>query len=144
MKHLSARVDWLVRILIVIVTGFMALTAIGGGVAMLTGLDEFPLEWLHNTPFQSYTVPALLLIVVGITSLVAAVTIFRSDKIGLVATMVAGILMSGYIVVEVLILEQEPPGPTWTEYVYFGLGAAMLVTALYSWSRNVSKDKSHA
>jgi hypothetical protein len=131
------------RIFIIVVTGFMALTAMGGGVAMLTGLDEFPLEWLRNTPFESYTIPALLLVVVGISNLVATVTITRVSKQGFFATMLAGGLMAGYIVVEILILEQEPPGPTWTEYLYFGLGAAIVVTALYSWLRNASKDKTH-
>ncbi len=46
-----------------IVTAFIALTAIGGGVAILVGLDKFPLEWLHITPFKNYTIPAFILVI---------------------------------------------------------------------------------
>ncbi len=42
-----------IRILISLLTGFVALTAIGGGIAMLVGAEaeRFPLEWLQGTPF---------------------------------------------------------------------------------------------
>ena len=52
------------RIIIGIIAGFIALTAIGGGIVILTGVDQFPLEWLEGTPFPDYTIPALLLSVV--------------------------------------------------------------------------------
>ena len=121
------------KILVAVMSGFIALTAIGGVVAMLTGLDKFPLSWLVNTPFDTYTVPALLLILVGASSLFAALTLFKTKVLGVYATMVAGALMAGYIVVEVLVLEQTPPGPTWTEYLYFGLGTAVPRLGLYLW-----------
>ena len=71
------------RIVISIIAGFIALTAIGGGIAILTGVDEFPLEWLEGTPFPNYTIPALLLsVVVGGSALVTAVAIFRGGKTG--------------------------------------------------------------
>jgi hypothetical protein len=41
--------------------------------------------------------------------------------------------MVGYIVVEVLILKQVPPGPTWIEGVYFGLGLVIFGLAAYLW-----------
>ena len=126
-RHRSVR--WTVAIL----SWFIAVTAIGGGVAILTGVDEFPLEWLRNTPFTSYTVPAVLLILVGASSLFAAVAILRRGVSGIFAAMVAGAFMAGYIVVEVLVLEQTPPGPTWTEYLYFALGALVFGLGLYLW-----------
>ena len=36
--------------------GFVALTATGGGLALATGIDPFPLAWLEGTPFASYLV----------------------------------------------------------------------------------------
>ncbi|MBN1217707.1 MAG: hypothetical protein JXM69_02165 [Anaerolineae bacterium] len=124
------------RITIGLLTGFIALTAIGGGIALLTGLeaDRFPLEWLQGTPFKDYTIPALLLaIVVGGSSLAACVTIFTNLKWGAFVSMLAGLIMGGYIVVEVLILKQVPPGPTPIEYMYFGLGLATFLLAVYIW-----------
>ena len=39
----------------------VALSAIGEGIATLACLDKFPLVWLKETPFNNYTVPALVL-----------------------------------------------------------------------------------
>jgi hypothetical protein len=123
-----------VRIIIGVLAGFIALTAIGGGIAILTGVDEFPLEWLGGTPFSDYTIPALLLaIVVSGRSLIAAVTIFIGRKAGVLASMTAGLIMAGFIVVEVLILKQVPPGPTLIESIYFGLGLVIFGLAVYLW-----------
>jgi hypothetical protein len=52
-----------VRVVLVVFDAFAALTAIGGGIALIMGLESnrFPLEMLRGTPFSSYTMPALLL-----------------------------------------------------------------------------------
>ena len=126
----------ILHIVIGLITGFIAFTAIGGGIALLFGAEgaRFPLEWLEDTPFKSYTIPALLLtIVVGGSALVACIAIFMGHSLALLAAMAAGVIMIGYIVVEVLIFNQEPPGPTVTEHVYFGLGFVAVVVAGYIW-----------
>ena len=63
----------LVRIAIGVLAAFNALSSIGGGIVMLHGTyqdgvlieaggrGQFPLEWLQNTPFSDYTIPALVL-----------------------------------------------------------------------------------
>lgn len=124
------------RIVISMLTGFIALTAIGGGLALLVGLEDarFPLEWLRDTPFKDYTIPALLLaVVVGGSALVACVAIMLRHGWGIPVSIAAGVIMMGYIVVEYLILKQSPPGPTVTEYVYFTLGLVTFVLAGYLW-----------
>jgi hypothetical protein len=125
---------------------FIALSAIGGGIAMLLGTyqhgvlveagtgAQFPVEWLRNTPFSDYTIPALVLaIVVGGSSLIATVTVFTGREVGMLASMAAGLIMVGYIAVEVVTLKQVPPGPTWVEGLYFGLGLAISGLATYLW-----------
>jgi hypothetical protein len=124
----------IIRILLSLLTGFVALTAIGGGVALLVGVEgnRFPLEWLRGTPFGTYTVPALILAgVVGGSALVACITLFTRPSFGWRAALVSGILMMGFIAVEVLILQQEPPGPTLIEWFYFGLGLVIAALATY-------------
>ncbi len=121
------------RIAIGLLTGFVALTAMGDGVALLTGAEgvRFPLTWLQGTPFPDYTLPALLLVVgVGGISLVACVAIVLGRKASVMASMLAGSVLVGYIVVEAIILKQEPPGPTPTEIVYFSVGLAILLLAV--------------
>jgi len=124
------------RIAIGLLTGFIALTAIGGGIALLTGAEanRFPIEWLEGTPFKNYTIPALLLaIAVGGSSLVACVTIITSREVSIVVSTLAGLIMMGYIAVEAIIFKQVPPGPTPIEFMYFGLGLAIVLLAAYIW-----------
>ena len=122
------------RVAIGVLTAFIALTAIGGGIAMLTGLDQFPPEWLAGTPFSNYTIPALLLaIVVGGSSLAAAVMAFGGIKGNALVAVVAGAMLVGYIAVEVIILKQTPPGPTPIEIFYFVMGLLVLAPAVYLW-----------
>ena len=109
----------LVRITIGVPEVFIALSAIGGGVALLLstyqdgvlieagGRGQFPLEWLQNTPFSDYIIPALILAIgVGGSSHIAAVTIFTGREVGLLASVVAGLIMAGFIVIEVVMLKQ--------------------------------------
>lgn len=124
------------RIAIGVITGFIALTAIGGGIALLSGAEgeRFPLEWLQGTPFKDYTIPALLLsIAVGGSSLLACITIFKSLNIGILSSLMAGIIMVGFITVEVVILKQIPPGPTSIEKMYFTLGLSTFLLAGFLW-----------
>ncbi len=124
------------RTVIGVLTGFIALTAIGGGIALLTGAEanRIPIEWLEGTPFKDYTIPALVLaIAVGGSSLVACLAILTGREVGTPASIVAGLIMMGYIVVEALILKQVPPGPTPIEIMYFGLGLAVFLPAAYLW-----------
>ena len=105
---------------------------------ILTGADPFPPAWLAGTPFTDYTVPALLLaIVVGGSALLAALLVLRPGRAGILATLAAGLIMAGYIVGEVLILKQTPPGPTWIELIYFGLGLTIFALGAYLWVAEV-------
>jgi hypothetical protein len=123
-----------IHVIVGVLTAFIAVTAIGGGVAMLAGVDRFPSQWLRGTPFPDYTVPAFVLAVaVGGSSLLAATTVFTGRAIGLIAAMAAGLLLAGYLVVEIVTLRQTPPGPTWIEAVYLGLGLLIFGLALYQW-----------
>ncbi|HNT54197.1 MAG TPA: hypothetical protein PKG95_05755 [Anaerolineaceae bacterium] len=126
---------WL-RIMIAIMTGFIALTAIGGGAALILGAEgeRFPLEWLQGSIFKNYTIPGLLLaVVVGGSSLLAGITMIRKQKAGPWAAMAAGLSMMGFISGEFLILKQVPPGPTPIELFYFGLGLVILILGGLLW-----------
>ena len=124
----------LVRVAVIVLTIFIALTAIGGGIAMLMGIEDFPLVWLAGTPFPDYTIPALLLaIVVGGSSLVAASMTLARTQHSAFAACGAGVMMMGYIIVEVLTLKQVPIGPTMIEIFYFLLGLLVAVGGGLLW-----------
>jgi hypothetical protein len=146
MKHTRSKEmkHKLVRIVIGVSEAFIALSAIGGGLLMLAGTyqdgvlieaggrGQFSLEWLQHTPFSDYTIPALILAIgVGGSSLIAAVTVFTGREVGILASVVAGLIMAGYIVVEVVMLKQ---GVSWIEGLYFGLGLAISGLSAYLWT----------
>lgn len=118
-------------VLIISVT-FIALTAIGGGIAMIAGIDKFPLEWLADSLFSNYTIPALLLaIIVGGSSLLATIMLIINQKTGFFISIFAGLIMMIFILAEVLILKQTPPGPTVIEIFYFLMGLIVFLLSLY-------------
>jgi len=115
-----------------ILTGFVALTAIGGGIAILVELDKFPIEWLDGTPFKSFNIPAILLIVfVGGSTAMATINITLGKKNALRYSIVSGFLLTGFILVEILILKQVPPGPTPIEIFYLLTGIIISGLAFY-------------
>jgi hypothetical protein len=133
----------LVRLTIGVAETFIALSTIAGGIVLLAGTykdgvlieaggrGQFPLEWLHNTPFSDYTIPALVLAIgVGGSSLIAAVLVFTGREESELAAVVAGFIMAGYIVVEAIMLRQ---GVSWIEGLYFGLGLAISGLATSLW-----------
>jgi len=118
-----------VRLGLAAVNAFVAVTAIGGGVALATGLegDRFPLEMLRTTPFRSYVGPGLILaVVVGGSAAVAAAGVARTARWGAVVSTLAGVVLMGWIVGEILLLDQ-PAEPTGIEALYLALGALMAV-----------------
>ena len=56
---------------------FGALNALGGGYYGPTGAVGVPTQWLEGSPFEDYSVPSLiLLVVVGGSFIVAAIALF--------------------------------------------------------------------
>ena len=65
---------------LIILESFLALTAIGGAIGLLTGTGAPPREILTHSPFADYTVPGLaLLLIVGGPALVAVILLARKD-----------------------------------------------------------------
>lgn len=125
-----------IRIIVGFLAGFVALTAIGGGIALLVGAegDRFPLAWLEGTPFSSYTIPGLILaVIVGGSALIAAVIVFRGHQTGAPALVASGVLLAGFVGIEALILKQVPHGPTPLEIFYFGVGTLIFGLGVYLW-----------
>jgi hypothetical protein len=108
----------------------VGLTALGGGVSLMTGIDAFPASWLEGTPFSSYVVPGLILATaVGGSAIAASIAVAASRRFGAVASIVAGVVLMGWIIGEVLLLKQ-PSAPTWIEGLYFTAGIAIAGLAL--------------
>lgn len=114
------------------VDAFVALTAIGGGLALATGLEgeRFPAGLLAGTPFSSYVIPGLILAgAVGGSATVAAAALLRDPRASARASTLAGVILMGWIVGELLIL-RATAARSWIEALYFAIGLLMVALGL--------------
>jgi hypothetical protein len=104
---------------------FGALSAIvGGAFGVFANGAGVPLAYLLRTPFDSYLVPGLILgIVVGGTQLAGAILLQRRHSFGLIAAVIAGLVMIAWIFVELAMLSEYTP----LQAIYLALGAGELV-----------------
>jgi len=115
------------RHLLVALTGFLALTALAGGLALVMGLGAPPVSMLAGTPFGSYRVPGLcLFLLVGGTGLAAAVATARRKRRAPLLAAAAGSAILVFEFVEVLAIG-SPPGVARTlQVLYVAVGIAIL------------------
>jgi hypothetical protein len=113
----------------VAVDAFVALAAIGGGLALALGMEagRFPLSWLEGTPFPDYVGPGLILaIVVGGSAAVATVVAVRDARQGGRVSVAAGAILVAWVVGEIAILTGDGEVVSPTEAVFLGVGLVMV------------------
>lgn len=118
------------------VDAFVAVTAIAGGVALITdpsgGRLGMPLSLLEHSPFESFFVPGVLLaVVVGGSSLLAAVAHLVRARIAGQASFLAGLVLIGWIVSQVALLR----GFHWLHGAYLAVGVLQLVLVIRALGR---------
>jgi hypothetical protein len=112
---------------LVIVTVFNALSALAGGIAILTGWLAMPDSMLASGPFDSFVWPGvILLVVVGGTQTLASVLLLRRRESALVWSAVSGFGMTIWIFVETGIIA----GISWLQVLYFATGTVQLVLVI--------------
>lgn len=106
-------------------------TALFGGGSLL--LDPsgstlgMPVDWLADTPFDDYTIPgAILFAVLGIGPFVVLAGIARRARWAWPATLSLGIVLVGWIGIQMLLLETANV----LHAIYGGLGAVLVGLAL--------------
>ena len=93
------------RVLLLIVAGFNALSAVGGGIGIMTpGAMGMPGWWLEDTGFTYTAAGVVLLLVVGGTQVLAFVLLLGHRPWALLANAVAGFGMVLWIYIEVVLL----------------------------------------
>ena len=101
--------------------------------AMLSAIAsaiEFPSEWLDGSPFSSYTIPGIILaLIVGGSQFVALWATFRQTEWQSSAAAIAGIILMGWIVGELITVGSSDSVMLSYQLVYFAIGFAELVLA---------------
>lgn len=102
----------------------VGLNALGGGIYGLVGARGIPVAWLAGTPFRSYFIPSLVLVVlVGGASLTAALAIVRGwPSAALVNAVAAGVLLA-WITIQVGLIGYV----SWLQPVMFAAGLLLLL-----------------
>lgn len=138
------------RIALVVIAAIVAVSAIDGGMALLRGaFDQYlPVDWLAGTPFSDYTIPGLVLvIVVGGSALLAAATAFIHREWALLVSIMAGLIMAGFEVVEIISLDSKVgadlPMVLALQLVYLVLGLAIVGLAGSLWMREYRNQRFH-
>jgi hypothetical protein len=114
---------------------FLAVGALGGGAALLLSPDGsalgLPLSLLGRAGFEDFRIPGLILLVVnGLLPLVSALGLLRRRPWGPASAMVVGLLLVGWIAVEVVLLRSFS-APLHGGYLLLGVAIARLGFTLH-------------
>jgi hypothetical protein len=93
---------------------FNGLGAVAGGIAEMRDALPFPDVWLQGTPFHSYFLPGLILcVVVGGSHLAAAFTILWRHSVAKTASVLAGLVLTGWMIGELALIGFRAPIQVW-------------------------------
>jgi hypothetical protein len=124
-----------IRIVVVVVNLFAALSAFAGALGLVIGYMDIPLDVLRTTPFADFTVPALLLgVVVGGSALAAAlIALFEPLRFDALASVAAGCIMVGWITIEIALIGLG----SWLQALYLIVGLLMIgLAGLLQWAES--------
>lgn len=127
-----------------LLTGFLAVTAVLGGIGILTGVAAPIVDFVEGSIFTDFTVPALSLIFfVGGSGLLATAALIRRNKFGLLLAIFAGIMILFFEFVEVLAIGSPAGLAQNLQIFYFGLGTLIVIVALGVWYIDLSAAEVH-
>jgi hypothetical protein len=129
------------RIALLVLSGFVAVSAIGGAIWVVPAM---PLDWIKAGPFTDWTVPSLALGFVGVLAAAAFVALIVRTWAGALASILAGGAMVTFELVEIGVVgwTLSDPGPayfqSWLQLVYLVVGSLLVLIGLRLWfaSRN--------
>jgi hypothetical protein len=106
-------------------------TAVAGGIGLLTGAISMPVDMLARSPFRNYKAPGLALLgLVGGTASSAAVMTARRQRLGAIVSADAGAMIVGFEIVEVLVIGSRAGVARALQTFYFAFGGVLLALAL--------------
>ena len=135
MNVAAVRVPWNLtrasRRFAIVLTGFLATSAVGGGVSLLVGGGRPDARMLEGSPFSSFTIPALALVfLIGGSSFAALVLVALHHSEAQKSLTVAGILLITFECVEIAAIG-SPAGVARTlQALYLAIGVALVALGL--------------
>lgn len=107
---------------------FNGLSALFGGWQLMVQPDgssmQMSLDWLQYSPFSNYLIPGILLFVVnGLMSIFVFILLIIKYKSYPLLVMLQGVLLFGWIAVQVLMLRDI----IWIQILYGSIGLVLLL-----------------
>lgn len=127
---------------LIVLTIFLALSAIAGCIQLLEGTYAPPIEMINSSIFGDYTIPGLALgLIVGGSAAFAAVLLIRKNKFSLLFSTTAGIIIMFFEFVEVMIFGTPDMTAQILQIFYFGLGTAITVASMGTWFLDLQSNR---
>ena len=118
------------RWLLITTEVIVGVNAVGGAIWGLRGAKDVPREWLEGTPFDSFVVPSLiLLIAIGGGMGAAATALLINHRLAPELSIAVGLILIGWIVVQVLMIAPNG-GVSWLQPAMLAAG---VLVALLGW-----------
>jgi hypothetical protein len=106
---------------------FHAISAIGGGIALVAGALPVPVALLRHTPFDSFVVPGIFLgVVIGGSAVIGVRALLAQSRHTPAISAAAGAIMVGWILGETALIE----GFSWLQGLYLLTGSIVLVASI--------------
>ena len=125
-----------VRIGLLVLTGFVAVSAIPGGIWVV---PTIPVDWIKAGPFTDFTLAAIALVGVGVFAAFVFVALLVRPWIGALGAVLAGMTMIVFELVEIGVVGFTliDPGPSyfqsWLQVVYLVVGTAQVLLGWRLW-----------
>jgi hypothetical protein len=131
----------IIHVILVVLTLFLAISTILGGIALIINLIEMPVELLQGSPFSDYSIPGLALsIIVGGTASFATILLIKRSKYELLFSTTAGVVIIFFEFVEVLVIGSPDGIAQFLQIFYFGLGTLIVIASMGAWFIDLSEN----
>ncbi len=113
----------MIRITLIVLEIVIGVAAVGGGVYALLGAPSVSREWLQRTPFRSYAIPGVfLLVVVGGIMFFSAGLLVTEAGVARLVSLEAGIVLIAWIGIQVSMIGYRH----WLQPLFGALGVAVV------------------
>jgi hypothetical protein len=124
----------ILNIALMVLTGFLGLSGLAGGIGLFFGLNTPPAEMLAGSVFHDYTLPALsLFFLVGGGALLALVLLLRKSRYALLVAIAAALIILVFELVEVMVIGSPPGAAFPLQVLYSGTGILIAAGAMAVW-----------
>jgi hypothetical protein len=124
----------ILRLIQIVLTIFLALTAIAGCIQLLEGTYAPSTSILQGSIFKDFTIPGLALgLVVAASAILGAVLLIRKSRFGFLTALAAGIIIMFFEFVEMMVIGSPDPTARILQIFYFGLGTLIVIVSAGAW-----------